>query len=659
MSLLQDPAQAEHGAGVPPAIPKYCKRLDRTEPCRRADGRRCRWGAAGVLLASACLAVAEASDVKKPEHDAGLRRVTLMMAQRDSYRYVGYHIAREQGFYRDAGLDVRFLETPDGRSGILEVLDGQADFGICDERLIARYLHGSPVVVLAAWIQRAPQYGELLFTTRDNIKRAPECVLAFREASLRGWEHANYHIEEAVDLYCRRVVPSADRDTVLREAEVRRDLMAPAFLEMGYVDRRRWRERVRDIAESIGIEVPRMPAGYADRLLADHYLAHRLRRRRWLITMLAAGAAVLVSVGGLAMLWLKCMLRRRAAELNAVHVRLQQESERRRIAAKELAQAEALAKALSDGISDGVALTDVGRRYLYVNPQMAALYGYKVRELVGQTFDLLLTPPEAQRLGRYFDLRMQGERRDLHRYEATLRAKNGDLRPVEISANEVAVRGERAFVSAHRDLSESKRMARDTVRIVEWERRRIGQDLHDTIGQDLTGMAYLLEALLAGGAALSPEQAECIGNALALCRRAHRRLRGFVAGLLPLGPDEPLADGLRRLATNSFERLGVSCEVSVAGQAKDIELSCAGHLFQMVQEAVENAARLGRASQVRITLAYDGVCGQLQVDDNGTFPDGEGPEIAIMRCRADILRGRLDVRRKNKGGVSLLCTFGS
>ena len=161
MSLLQDPAQAEHGAGVPPAIPKYCKRLDRTEPCRRADGRRCRWGAAGVLLASACLAVAEASDIQKPEHDAGLRRVTLMMAQRDSYRYVGYHIAREQGFYRDAGLDVRFLETPDGRSGILEVLDGQADFGICDERLIARYLQGSPVVVLAAWIQRAPHYGEL------------------------------------------------------------------------------------------------------------------------------------------------------------------------------------------------------------------------------------------------------------------------------------------------------------------------------------------------------------------------------------------------------------------------------------------------------------------------------------------------------------------
>ncbi|HPB10986.1 MAG TPA: PAS domain S-box protein [Kiritimatiellia bacterium] len=659
MSLLQDPAQAEHGAGVPPAIPKYCKRLDRTEPCRRADGRRCRWGAAGVLLASACLAVAEASDIQKPEHDAGLRRVTLMMAQRDSYRYVGYHIAREQGFYRDAGLDVRFLETPDGRSGILEVLDEQADFGICDERLIARYLQGSPVVVLAAWIQRAPHYGELLFTTRDTIKRAPECVLAFREASLRGWEHANDHIEEAVDLYCRRIVPSADRDTVLREAETRRELMAPAFLEMGYIDRRRWRERVRDIAESIGIDVTRMPAGYADRLLADHYLAHRLRRRRWLITMVAAGAAVLICVGGLAVWWLKRTLRRRTAELTAAHVRLRQEGERRRIVAKELAQAESLAKALSDGVADGVALTDVGRRYLYVNPQMAALYGYTEQELVGQTFDLLLTPAEAQRQGRFFDKRVQGDRRDLHRYEATLRAKNGDLRPVEISVNEVAVRGERAFVSVHRDLSESKRMARDTVRIVEWERRRIGQDLHDTIGQDLTGLAYLLEALQAGGAPLSPEQAECIDNALALCRRAHHRLRGFVAGLLPLGPDEPLADGLRRLATNSFERLGVSCEVSVAGQAKDIELSCAGHLFQMVQEAVENAARHGRASQVRITLAYDGVCGQLQVDDNGTFSGGEGPEIAIMRCRADILRGRLSVRRKNNGGASLLCAFNS
>ena len=138
---------------------------------------------------------------------------------------------------------MRFLETPDGRSGILEVLDEQADFGICDERLIARYLQGSPVVVLAAWIQRAPHYGELLFTTRDTIKRAPECVLAFREASLRGWEYANYHIEEAVDLYCRRIVPSADRDTVLREAETR--AATPEEIEhLQELERKRVRRRM-------------------------------------------------------------------------------------------------------------------------------------------------------------------------------------------------------------------------------------------------------------------------------------------------------------------------------------------------------------------------------------------------------------------------------
>jgi hypothetical protein len=163
-----------------------------------------------------------------------LRRVTLM-------RRSGIHTVcrvphtREQGFYRDAGWMCVFWKRR-MRSGILECFDATGGFRICDEAdraLPAR----SPVVVLAAWIQRAPQYGELLHQrTKSSVR--PNACLAFREPPCADGSMRIATIERRLTLL-PAVVPSATATPCCaRQRCAATD--GAAFLEMGYIDRRRW-----------------------------------------------------------------------------------------------------------------------------------------------------------------------------------------------------------------------------------------------------------------------------------------------------------------------------------------------------------------------------------------------------------------------------------
>jgi PAS domain S-box-containing protein len=600
----------------------------------------------------------------------GLKRVTLQLSWRHQFQFAGYYMAKEMGFYREAGLDVEFRERKEGVDCVGQVVSGRSDFGICNERLIAEYLKGASVVVLAAILQHSPTcdfgmdaYGELLFTSGRRVQEEPELVLAFREASLRGWEYALEHMEETVEHILKAYTPDAGREKLMFEARTFRGLAVNDLVALGHVNRKRWKHVVRRIAEVEGLSPEVLPAGCGERLLVDHYLACRWKHWRYVLTL-----ALAVFVGG-NVLWIgvawvfRCAVKRRTVELSAANERLAQENAIRRKAAEELRQSEALFKAIAEGIFDGVSLTGEDRRYLYVNPQLARMYGYSEGELLGETFDRLLVPDEARRLTQFFEERLAGCRRHLARYETLFRRKDGTALPVEISSNEVELHGRRAVIAVHRDISERKRLIRDLVKIVEWERRRIGQDLHDTIGQELTGIAYLIGALRLDADALRPEQAAALGQILDICQGTHRQLRGIVAGLLPLSADETLVDGLARLARNTRERLGVVCELCTPCGMQLNDLAKAGHLFQIAQEAVANAVRHGQATQIRITFETDSTQGFLQIDDNGCGFDVDrlkpgGSGITIMRYRADILGGTVVFNRRDGGGMSVQCTFG-
>ena len=87
---------------------------------------------------------------------AGLDKVTLQLKHTHQFQFAGYYAALEQGYYRDAGLDVRILEGADGNVPEHAVLSGAGVYGVGNSSLLLARLAGKPVVVLGVIFQHSP-----------------------------------------------------------------------------------------------------------------------------------------------------------------------------------------------------------------------------------------------------------------------------------------------------------------------------------------------------------------------------------------------------------------------------------------------------------------------------------------------------------------------
>lgn len=189
---------------------------------------------------------------------------------------------------------------------------------------------------------------------------------------------------------------------------------------------------------------------------------------------------------------------------------------------------------------------------------------------------------------------------------------------------------------------------REIIEIAHREQQRIGSDLHDGLGQDLTGIALMLRAI---GAQLRKEgSAACaeIEHVIGLVNAAIENTRALARGLSPLRSEpDGLRTALQALAVRATERYGVPVAFeSRIEREPPLDQKSATHLFRIAQEALTNAMRHGGASKVKILLAASGRALQLKVTDNGCgFPgvrDGsDGLGLKIMRHRAEMLGGKL------------------
>lgn len=152
-------------------------------------------------------------------------------------------------------------------------------------------------------------YGDVLFTTEDEIRRHPERVKAFREASLRGWDYALANPEEIADLILRDYTRRHSRQHLLFEATKTAGLMHPGLIEVGHMNPGRWRH-IADTYAEFGM----MPRGFSlDGFLYD---PDRARDLRWLYWTTAALAIVALAAWGwiLPLRRLNARLRREIAE---------------------------------------------------------------------------------------------------------------------------------------------------------------------------------------------------------------------------------------------------------------------------------------------------------------------------------------------------------
>ncbi len=215
----------------------------------------------------------------------------------------------------------------------------------------------------------------------------------------------------------------------------------------------------------------------------------------------------------------------------------------------------------------------------------------------------------------------------------------------------------------NKEIAERRHLEKMLLEIREHERRRIGHDLHDNLGQQLTAISYKtqgLENILRKKMVPEAEDAERITS---LIDMAKVQVKSLSKGLSPmLGKGEyGLMTAMVELASNSERLFGIPCVINCTKPVPIYDEAALIHLYRIAQEAITNAARHARPDQIEIRFLkeHDNIILTVKDDGSGfSLPrhlDGIG--LDIMKYRARIINASLDIRPDNNKGTVVECIF--
>lgn len=206
-------------------------------------------------------------------------------------------------------------------------------------------------------------------------------------------------------------------------------------------------------------------------------------------------------------------------------------------------------------------------------------------------------------------------------------------------------------------------LERQIMDIGERERERIGHELHDGLGQQLTGIAFLSKALSQKLASHSAAEAEDAAQIVGLINQAVSETRLLARGLQPVEVDENgLMSALEALAGNIERLFQIQCKFHCDTPVRVKDNVVANHIYRIAQEAVNNAVKHGRASHISIELGAPQGRMQLSVHDDGMgfHPSltgkNSGLGLQIMRYRTKMIGANLDIE-SDPGHGSLIRAY--
>jgi PAS domain S-box-containing protein len=324
------------------------------------------------------------------------------------------------------------------------------------------------------------------------------------------------------------------------------------------------------------------------------------------------------------------------------------------------------ASAVLDTVGALVLVLDPHGRIVRFNRACERTTGYTSSEVIGgQVWDLFVTPEESARFREIFEQLRAG--RLPTAYESAWATRQGARRVIAWSSTVLSdAHGALEYVILTGiDVTESNRLERTVLEISGREQRRIGQDLHDGLGQHLTGVAFMSKVLEQKLREKSLPEAHDAAKIVGLVNEAINKTRELSKGLLPVLSDaRGLMSALERLAIEVEDVFQVSCIFECDPPVLVRESDIATHLYHIAQEAVNNALRHGHPRHITIKLAA-GEEAFLSVDDDGVgvhapcppAPGVQGMGLLIMGYRAKMIGGSLEVRPGAAGGTSVCCTF--
>ena len=359
------------------------------------------------------------------------------------------------------------------------------------------------------------------------------------------------------------------------------------------------------------------------------------------------------------------------AQLALAEERVRRRAKRKR-AEEALRESEAKARAVLETTVDGIITIDEEGHIESFNQAAEEIFEYAEEEVLGENINILMPEPYRSEHDSYLRSYLETGHRQIIGIgrEVEGRRKDGSVFPMDLAVSEVQLNGRRLFTGIVRDISERRRLEREILKASEQERRRIGHDLHDNLGQQLTGIGLLSRGLARKLADREAPEAADAAEIEHLVKEADEQARGLARGLVPVDVEaKGLAAALRRLASHTERLFEVQCTFREAGSAAVHDNTAAVHLYRIAQEAVNNAVKHGQAARIAIMLASGAERTRLRIKDDGVgFPEEEaethesqasGMGVRTMHHRARMIGASLEIQSTCGEGTAVTCTMRS
>jgi PAS domain S-box-containing protein len=367
---------------------------------------------------------------------------------------------------------------------------------------------------------------------------------------------------------------------------------------------------------------------------------------------------------------------------------------------RELIESEKKYSVLVETAKDGVVIIKDGV-YKFANRAMESIIGYTTGELVSIKVMDTVAPEYRPMVAERYESLIAGKQVPSN-YEFTVRCKGGETKDVELSASLIQYKREPAIMGFVRDITDRKKteneikkhraqlaelveertseltaankllqqevnerkvLEKALLETQERELQRIGYELHDGLGQILTGLSLKSQSLEDRLKEKLMPEAEVAARITSLIEKSKEHLKFLMKGTFPMNMDRhSITLSLDELASRVTRDFNLPCHFRCN---TPIEFKCKEaviHFYRIAQEAVTNSVRHGKPEKIDISLSKVDNRIKLSIMDDGTgIPDvhsnKDGMGLKIMNYRANIIGALLDIESETNKGTRITCTF--